>query len=61
MPKSSDNNDMAAKERGLQKEIITKQQYKDGLIPHPAAAPMSTDQEAGGAISTPEGDEHIDR
>lgn len=61
MSKSSDKNDMAAKESGWQKEIITKQQYKDGLIPHPAAAPMSTDQEAGGAISAPEGDEHIDR
>jgi hypothetical protein len=35
-----------------QKLIITKQKIKHGEIPHPAAAPISTDQEAGGAVST---------
>ncbi len=39
-----------------QKLIITKHKTDDGKeeIPHPAAAPMSTDQEAGGATTSPD-------
>jgi hypothetical protein len=40
-----------------QKYIVTKHKMDDGTdIPHPAAAPISTDQEAGGTCSTPEGE-----
>jgi hypothetical protein len=47
----------AAKEAGWQKLIKKRHQIKPGVfIPDPAAAPIGTDQEAGGAISTPEGD-----
>lgn len=48
-----------------QKSIITKQQigkeneYKE--MPHPAAAPISTDQEAGGSVTTPYGDRKYDK
>ena len=40
-----------------QKQIVTKHRTDNDSdpIPHPAAAPMSTDQEAGGSSSTPEG------
>jgi hypothetical protein len=45
-----------AKEEGLWQRFIKKRQStKDGFIPDPAAAPIGTDQEAGGAISTPRG------
>ena len=39
-----------------QKHIITKHKTDDGKeeIPHPAAAPISTDQEAGGASTSPD-------
>lgn len=39
-----------------QKLIVTKQVIGNHEIPHPAAAPLSTDQEAGGYVSTPDGD-----
>lgn len=38
-----------------QKHNITKQLMKHGKIPHPAAAPLTTDQEAGGQSTTPSG------
>ncbi|MDB5491802.1 MAG: hypothetical protein JWO78_1651 [Micavibrio sp.] len=39
-----------------QKKIVTKQIMKNNeIIPHPAAAPISTDQESGGASTTPDG------
>jgi hypothetical protein len=39
-----------------QKEIVTKQMMQHNkTIRHPAAAPISTDQEAGGASTTPDG------
>lgn len=40
-----------------QKRIVTKHKTDDGAkeIPHPATAPTSTDQEAGGASTTPDG------
>ena len=45
-----------AKEEGLWQRLIKKRQNtKDGFIPDPAAAPIGTDQEAGGAITTPLG------
>lgn len=56
MPYDKEQREADSRQSGWQKETITKQRYKDDLIPHPAAAPMSTDQEAGGAVSTPEGD-----
>ena len=40
---------------GWQKFIVTKQKTAEKEIPHPAAAPISTDQEAGGASTTPDG------
>ena len=47
----------AAQALGKQQKLIsTKHKTDDGKeeIPHPAAAPMSTDQEAGGATTTPD-------
>lgn len=40
-----------------QKYIITKHKTDNDTdeFPHPAAAPISTDQEAGGASTTPHG------
>lgn len=50
-----------ADEGGWQKEIRVRHQIRDGVfISDPAAAPMGTDQEAGGAISTPSGDRKYD-
>ena len=46
---------------GWQKLIITKQQTGKGMIPHPAAAPISTDQEAGGATDAPPEEEKKSR
>jgi hypothetical protein len=49
--------EIAAREAGWQKCIKRRHQIRpDEFIPDPAAAPIGTDQEAGGAISTPEGD-----
>jgi hypothetical protein len=39
-----------------QRFIITKHKTEEREIPHPSAAPISTDQEAGGASTTPEGE-----
>lgn len=64
---NTENEDMekrkkiAAREGGWQKHIRKRHQIKRGeFIPDPAAAPIGTDQEAGGAISTPEGDRKYD-
>ena len=48
--------DKARKLGQWQQSIITKQKLDEGEIPHPAAAPTSTDQEAGGQSTTPDGD-----
>lgn len=39
-----------------QKTIVTKQLWREKEILHTPAAPVSTDQEAGGAVSTIKGD-----
>jgi len=47
---------IAGEESGWQKFIKWRHQIRDGkFIPDPAAAPLGTDQEAGGSITTPEG------
>ena len=45
-----------------QKHIVTKTRTDNDAkeIPHTATAPMSTDQEAGGASTTPDGDRLYD-
>lgn len=56
MPKSVEDIKRIAKEEGGWQKLIKKRHSLDGkMVPDPAAAPMGTDQEAGGAISTPEG------
>ena len=63
MPKKAGNtgNRIAAREAGWQKLIKRRHQIRRGeFIPDPAAAPIGTDQEAGGAITTPEGDRKYD-
>jgi hypothetical protein len=45
-----------AKEEGGWQKFIKRRHTLDGkLVPDPAAAPLGTDQEAGGSITTPEG------
>lgn len=39
-----------------QKEIVTKQKIESKEIPHPAAAPISADQEAADSVTTPSGE-----
>ena len=46
----------ARKLAGWQDAAITKHVVSEDEILHPAAAPMSTDQEAGGASTTPDGE-----
>ncbi len=60
-----DNNDglqdIARKQAEWQKTIKKRHQLRQGeFITDPAAAPVSTDQEAGGAVSTPDGDRKYD-
>lgn len=54
-------NIIARKLAEWQQTLITKHKSDDGgEIIHPAAAPLSTDQEAGGASSTPTGEREYD-
>lgn len=56
MPKSLEDTKRIAKEEAGWQKLIKRRHLLDGkMVPDPAAAPMGTDQEAGGAISTPEG------
>jgi len=52
---------ITADEGAWQKEIPVRHQIREGVyITDPGAAPMGTDQEAGGAITTPNGDRKYD-
>ena len=57
MKNSSSLSKLSAALGQWQKRIVSKVITDDGKkeIPHPSAAPISTDQEAGGSSTTPDG------